>query len=197
MPNKITDDKLIGSRIRDMRLLKGYSLEELSKKIGYKDKTALSKIEIGKQGIPRKRLILLTQIFEVDLSYFLDGTELGTTLLPEIDRYEASKKKINSNFKTKSNGKSINNDSLSKTHPDQYAKYERQMTSIIKTGQFEMHYTNTKDSSGHFSLKISSPISDESIIVPYDYFDEIFMSPKILKIFGNQKLKVRIVDSDK
>jgi len=41
------DNKIIGSRIHEMRLAKGLSLAEVAEAIGYKGKTGLSKIESG------------------------------------------------------------------------------------------------------------------------------------------------------
>ena len=49
----------IYERIRARRIELGLTVEELAKKMGYKDKSSISKIENGKADIPQSKVCLL------------------------------------------------------------------------------------------------------------------------------------------
>lgn len=62
-------NRIIGERVRKFREQAGLTQEELAHKTGYKGATnrmAISKIETGNNGIPRKRLMLFADALNVD-----------------------------------------------------------------------------------------------------------------------------------
>ncbi|NLP52084.1 helix-turn-helix domain-containing protein [Bacillus sp. RO1] len=82
------DPKLIGNKIRELRLKAGYSQEELASEIC--TQAQISKIERG-AGYPQANtLFYISQKLGVDPNYFFD---IGTT--PNLDYVTAVKKKIN------------------------------------------------------------------------------------------------------
>lgn len=69
-------------RIRELRIQKGMSQNDLALKTGYADRTAISKIEKGQVDIPRSKIQAFANVFGVSPSYLMDG-ETKTT--PSID----------------------------------------------------------------------------------------------------------------
>ena len=61
-----------GSRIRRLRLLKGYTQEELAGILN-KDRSFLSAIETGKKGCSVDMLVELSGVFNVSLDYLILG----------------------------------------------------------------------------------------------------------------------------
>ncbi len=60
-------------RIKELRLSKGLSQTELAKIVGYKDKSAVAKIEAGTVDIPRSKIQAFADAFNVTPSYLMDG----------------------------------------------------------------------------------------------------------------------------
>lgn len=60
-----------GNRIKKLRLESGMSQEELAKRLGYSHKSAINKIELGINGVPSSKIVLLSKIFGVSISYLL------------------------------------------------------------------------------------------------------------------------------
>ena len=82
--------KKIGATIKEIRKQKGWSQEELSKKMGFKDRSALTKIETGVNDVSSETLARLAELFDVQVGIFFTGK---TCVLPEFkivpyeDRY--------------------------------------------------------------------------------------------------------------
>lgn len=64
--------ELIGLKIKTLRQQHHLSQTELALKTGYKDKTAISKIEKGLVDLPQSKLLLFSSIFNVEISYWFD-----------------------------------------------------------------------------------------------------------------------------
>ncbi len=64
--------ELIGLKIKTLRQHHHLSQTELALKTGYKDKTAISKIEKGLVDLPQSKLLLFSSIFNVEISYWFD-----------------------------------------------------------------------------------------------------------------------------
>lgn len=79
--------KEIGETIRDIRKERGLSQEELSKMMGFKDRSGLTKIETGVNDISGEALAQLAELLEVHVGIFFTGK---TRELPEfrIVRYD-------------------------------------------------------------------------------------------------------------
>lgn len=70
----------IGDRIRDRRILLDMTQEELATKIGYTNKTTISKIENGANDFPRNKLLKFANALDVSPEYLLTGqTDVTST----------------------------------------------------------------------------------------------------------------------
>ena len=65
--------EIIGRRVREARIAKGLTQDEVAEKIGYTSRTTINKIEMGINGVPNSKLSLLAEILNVDISYLLVG----------------------------------------------------------------------------------------------------------------------------
>ena len=55
-----------GRRIREYRIRRGMSQEELAEKAGYTNRSTITKIEKGRADVPRSKIIQLAQALGVD-----------------------------------------------------------------------------------------------------------------------------------
>lgn len=60
----------VGERVKAARLRKGLTQEELAKKLGYKSRSSVNKIELERD-IPRSMIVKLAEILEVTPSYIM------------------------------------------------------------------------------------------------------------------------------
>lgn len=79
--------KEVGATIKQIRKKRGLSQVELSKKMGFKDHTALTKIETGVNDVNSEALIQLAKILDVHIGTFFTGR---TSELPifKIKQYD-------------------------------------------------------------------------------------------------------------
>lgn len=102
MKSEENKDKLIGSRIKQMREEMGYPQLALAKALGFDSATAISLIESGERKLTAENLEKVADFFHKDISYFLGRDEkaiqLGLTyaLRAADDISEADKKIIQS-----------------------------------------------------------------------------------------------------
>lgn len=61
----------IYERIRARRIELGLTVEELAKKMGYKDKSSISKIENGKADIPQSKVIAFARALNTTTAYLM------------------------------------------------------------------------------------------------------------------------------
>lgn len=61
----------IGERIKMLRSERGWSQEELAKKLGYQERSIISLVELGKRGIDTDTLIRYADLFGVTPTYLL------------------------------------------------------------------------------------------------------------------------------
>lgn len=54
-----------GERIAKFRAEKGMTQEELAEKLGYKSRSSINKMEIGKRDIPRNMIVKISEILEI------------------------------------------------------------------------------------------------------------------------------------
>ena len=67
-------NEFVGSRIKDRRLELGLTLDELASKVGYSDKSTLSRVENGKTDMPLKKLDKIAQVLDVTPAYLIGFT---------------------------------------------------------------------------------------------------------------------------
>lgn len=70
----------MGEKIAYYRKLIGMSQDELAKKVGYKGKSAISKIESGERDIMQDRIVRFARVLGVDPVQLLDDREQGTPI---------------------------------------------------------------------------------------------------------------------
>lgn len=64
----------IGERVKEARMRKGYTQEELARLLGYKSRTSVNKIEMGRD-IPRSMVVRLAKVLDVSPSYLMGWEE--------------------------------------------------------------------------------------------------------------------------
>lgn len=65
----------IYERIKERRLELGLTVEDLAKKMGYKDKSSISKIENGKSDIPQSKVVAFARALETTTAYLMGVDE--------------------------------------------------------------------------------------------------------------------------
>lgn len=68
-------NEFVGKRIKDRRIELGWTLDELAAKVGYSDKSTLSRVENGKTDMPLKKLDKIAQVLDVTPAYLIGFTE--------------------------------------------------------------------------------------------------------------------------
>lgn len=66
----------IGNRIKYRRELLGMSQEELAKKIGYKSRSSINKIEIDGRGLPQSKIVAFAKALETTPAYLMGWTDV-------------------------------------------------------------------------------------------------------------------------
>ncbi|MBE5942499.1 MAG: helix-turn-helix domain-containing protein [Lachnospiraceae bacterium] len=78
----------ISNKVKKRRLSLGLSQEDLAKKLGYKSKTTINKIESGVNDIPRKKIKDFAVALETTPEYFLDySNSLSSTSSTKDDNH--------------------------------------------------------------------------------------------------------------
>lgn len=70
----------IYERIKQRRIELGLTVEELANKMGYKDKSSISKIENGKADIPTSKVVAFARALETTTAYLLGADTDGVTV---------------------------------------------------------------------------------------------------------------------
>ena len=98
--NKNEALKIFGENLKRIRLSKGFSQDELARMVGYTNRSSINKIEIGRSGIPAKKVNELARVLgvsplelfqesviePVDISVNDDGISAILEKLSEEDR---------------------------------------------------------------------------------------------------------------
>lgn len=89
----------IGKQIRNRRLELNISQDELAKRTGYSDRTAISKIESGLRDIPQSKISLFADALSTTPAYllgFIDPSAGLTTQQTQIiiDRFEGATEEV-------------------------------------------------------------------------------------------------------
>ncbi len=65
----------IGKRIKDLRLRQNLSQEELAKKLGYKSRSTINKIELGINDVSQTTIMKLSDVLNTTPGYLMGWTE--------------------------------------------------------------------------------------------------------------------------
>ena len=63
--NKEDAKKVFGKNLKRLRLARGLSQDELSKRLGYTNRSSINKIELGKNDMPRSKIVQAANILGV------------------------------------------------------------------------------------------------------------------------------------
>lgn len=66
----------IGPRIRAKRQELGYSQDELAKKMGYKSRSAINKIELGINDITQSKVVEFAKVLDTTVGYLMGWTDV-------------------------------------------------------------------------------------------------------------------------
>ena len=80
----------MGLRIKGLRESKKMSQSELSEKVGYKDKTAIAKVEAGKVDLPQSKITSFAKALDTTTSYLFSDEQIEktTTIAAHFDSDE-------------------------------------------------------------------------------------------------------------
>lgn len=67
----------IGDRIKKRREELGMSQEELAKKVGYKSRSSVNKIEIDGRGLPQNKIVIFAKALETSPAYLMGWEKMG------------------------------------------------------------------------------------------------------------------------
>lgn len=86
----MTTQEVMGLRIKALRELRKLSQTELAEKVGYKDKTAIAKVEAGKVDLPQSKIYAFAKALGTTISYLFseDNVEEHQTLSAHFDNGE-------------------------------------------------------------------------------------------------------------
>ena len=73
----------IGHRIKERRELLGMSQDELAKKVGYKSRSSINKIESDGRGLPQSKIVAFAKALETTPAYLM-GWELSDEEIGEV-----------------------------------------------------------------------------------------------------------------
>lgn len=66
-------EKELGTRVKFLRVRKGWTQDQLAEKLGYTSRAMVSKIEKGERGIKASMIPLIADVFDVSVPYLLYG----------------------------------------------------------------------------------------------------------------------------
>ena len=70
---------MIGNKIKSRRIELGMTQMDLAKKMGYKSKSTINKIELGINDINQSKMQKMAHALEVPVEYFIDDNIVETT----------------------------------------------------------------------------------------------------------------------
>ena len=80
--------KTMYERIRDLRVARNMSQEELAKAVGYKDRSMITKIEGGKVDIGQSKITAFAKVFGTTTRYLMDGDPMEEELEAASDEQQ-------------------------------------------------------------------------------------------------------------
>ena len=89
--NKEEAKIVFGENLKKLRIAKGMSQEELAKALGYTNRSSINKIELGKNDMPRNKVLRAAQVLGVSPLKLFDGAEeAAPDLTVRVDHWIAN-----------------------------------------------------------------------------------------------------------
>lgn len=83
---------IVGNNIFLLRKQLGWTQEELAKKMGYKSKSTINKIEMGKNDIPQSKIVQFANVLNTTPAFLMGWEEEDKNTLEEPKLTEGEKK---------------------------------------------------------------------------------------------------------
>lgn len=83
----MTTTTQMGIRIKRLRELNKLSQTELAERVGYKDKTAVAKVEAGKVDLPQSKITAFAKALNTTTSYLFGDDDIATSDTEETGYY--------------------------------------------------------------------------------------------------------------
>lgn len=82
----------IGDRIKQLRVEKGMSQDELAKTVGYKSRSTVGKIELGKMDITQSSIVAIAKALGTTPEYLMGWEDTPATPAESLESLELAKK---------------------------------------------------------------------------------------------------------
>lgn len=79
---------MIGDKIRNRRIELGMTQEELAKKLGYKSRASINKIELGQTDITQSRIVDFARVLDTTPAYLMGWEDEPDQPRSPIDTYD-------------------------------------------------------------------------------------------------------------
>lgn len=83
-----------GGKVRELREKRGMTQDELARKIGYSNKSAIAHIESGRSIPPLDKMLAIADALDCNADYLLEGLSLRADELTRITQVAQEKKRI-------------------------------------------------------------------------------------------------------
>lgn len=80
--DKIEAKKVFGENLKRLRIARGMSQDELAKALGYTNRSSINKIELGKNDMPRNKIVRAAAVLGVSPLELFQGNKSQTDTLP-------------------------------------------------------------------------------------------------------------------
>ena len=87
----------IGARIKKRREELGLSQEELAKRVGYKSRSSINKIELDGRGLPQKKIVAFAKALQTSPAYLMGWIDIAYELKPTEEELQRMKESAYSN----------------------------------------------------------------------------------------------------
>ena len=74
----------IGKRIRQRREILGLSQDELAKRVGYKSRSSINKIEIDGRGLPQSKIVQLANALDTTPAYLMGWEDTAESVISNV-----------------------------------------------------------------------------------------------------------------
>lgn len=99
------DKKLTASRLKELRLEKGYTMEELAKKMKFSGRSSYAMIESGRTNLTTQNAYILAKIYNINVDYLLKSSVVNNkqVIIKPVQLDKELEKEVSYNGKALSN----------------------------------------------------------------------------------------------
>lgn len=78
---------MVGDKIKKRRMDLGLTQEELAIKMGYRSKSTINKIELGRNDVSQTKLVKFAEVLDCSPAYFIEDIEHDPNVSDRINEY--------------------------------------------------------------------------------------------------------------